>query len=74
MWGMIAWSIPAMAWTWLASPRKALEVTTKLLRLGAGKVSPRSLNRRQYFAGVWMTGFPSPNKGKEGRGGVSGGG
>ncbi|RWW72104.1 hypothetical protein BHE74_00020117 [Ensete ventricosum] len=28
-------------------------------------VSPGSLNRRQYLAGVWMTGFPSPNKGKE---------
>ncbi|RRT56190.1 hypothetical protein B296_00029842 [Ensete ventricosum] len=28
-------------------------------------VSQGSLNRRQYLAGVWTTGFPSPNKGKE---------
>ncbi|RWW01209.1 hypothetical protein BHE74_00019231 [Ensete ventricosum] len=56
---MIAWSIPAMAWTWLASPRKPSEVTIELPRLGAGGVSPGSLNKHQYLVGIWTTGFPS---------------
>ncbi|RWW39090.1 hypothetical protein BHE74_00055606, partial [Ensete ventricosum] len=42
---------------------KSLRSYHQTPRLSGGRVSPGSLNKRQYRPGVWEGGFPSPNKG-----------
>ncbi|RWW16203.1 hypothetical protein GW17_00019921 [Ensete ventricosum] len=52
----------------LATPWKALGVTSGVLRFGGGGVSPGSLNRHQYRPGVCKGRYPSLNKGSGGCG------
>ncbi|RRT39121.1 hypothetical protein B296_00043252 [Ensete ventricosum] len=68
----MAWIILAKAWTYWVSPRKASGITAKLLRLGIGKVSLRSLRRRQYQPGVWEIELPSPRREKRNNGATVG--